>query len=191
MAVEHNTITDPNIHEPKGASAASVDTVLKADGTGSTSWSHPQENSLIAYGHLYTRGTDLATLSTIGTTPVLVPFSHAGVSNAMTLSQANASITVLKDGDYEINFNGSINTTDSTDAGSYVFRVNVDGATTFIESRVELSGTTDRCTVQAYGLISLTANDVITVEVDSDEAGNTDDLDLQVLSLSARLIRVT
>jgi hypothetical protein len=35
---EHNTITDPNIHEPKGVSAASVGQVYSADGAGSGSW---------------------------------------------------------------------------------------------------------------------------------------------------------
>ena len=38
MAIEHVTITDPNIHEPKGISTAVEDTVYVADGTGSGTW---------------------------------------------------------------------------------------------------------------------------------------------------------
>ena len=35
---EHNILTDPNLHEPKGVSAASVETVYIADGLGSGNW---------------------------------------------------------------------------------------------------------------------------------------------------------
>jgi len=38
MATEHNIITDPNIHEPKGVAAASANTLYIADGAGSGSW---------------------------------------------------------------------------------------------------------------------------------------------------------
>lgn len=36
--IQHSAITDPNIHEPKGASSASAETVYVADGAGSGSW---------------------------------------------------------------------------------------------------------------------------------------------------------
>jgi len=36
--VQHNTLTDPNIHEPKGASTATAGEVLQADGLGGTDW---------------------------------------------------------------------------------------------------------------------------------------------------------
>lgn len=36
--VQHEDIVDPYIHEPKGASAASLDTVYVADGAGSGTW---------------------------------------------------------------------------------------------------------------------------------------------------------
>ena len=38
MATEHNTITDPEIHEPKGASSASAGQVYISDGAGSGDW---------------------------------------------------------------------------------------------------------------------------------------------------------
>lgn len=38
MAIQHNVITDPEIHEPKGASTATVDQVYAADGAGSGEW---------------------------------------------------------------------------------------------------------------------------------------------------------
>ena len=36
--VQHNTLTDPNLHEPKGISTASIDSIYIADGAGTGSW---------------------------------------------------------------------------------------------------------------------------------------------------------
>ena len=36
--IEHSTITDPNIHEPKGIAAATADRIYVADGAGSGDW---------------------------------------------------------------------------------------------------------------------------------------------------------
>lgn len=36
--IQHNTLTDPNLHEPKGVSTASVDAMYVATGTGTGSW---------------------------------------------------------------------------------------------------------------------------------------------------------
>lgn len=39
MTLAHSTLTDPNLHEPKGVSSASANTVYLADGAASGSWS--------------------------------------------------------------------------------------------------------------------------------------------------------
>ncbi len=44
--VQHSAITDPEIHEPKGASTASADTVYVADGAGSGTWEKVTSDSL-------------------------------------------------------------------------------------------------------------------------------------------------
>ena len=38
MTVQHSVITDPDVHEPKGASTASVGQVYVSDGAGSGTW---------------------------------------------------------------------------------------------------------------------------------------------------------
>lgn len=42
MTIEHNSISDPYIHEPKGISTATADEVYVADGLGSGVWSLPK-----------------------------------------------------------------------------------------------------------------------------------------------------
>ena len=44
--VEHSTITDPNLHEPKGISAASADELYFADGGGSGTWQSLTDSTL-------------------------------------------------------------------------------------------------------------------------------------------------
>lgn len=39
--VSHATLTDPNLHEPKGVAAASADSIYQANGSGSGSWKLP------------------------------------------------------------------------------------------------------------------------------------------------------
>lgn len=38
MAIQHSVISDPHVHEPKGASTAGAGTVYVSDGSGSGSW---------------------------------------------------------------------------------------------------------------------------------------------------------
>ena len=39
---EHNVLTDPDLHEPKGASTATLNQSIYSSGNGSTFWSRPQ-----------------------------------------------------------------------------------------------------------------------------------------------------
>lgn len=44
--IQHASISDPYLHEPKGASTASINTVYRADGSGSGDWIVLDEDSL-------------------------------------------------------------------------------------------------------------------------------------------------
>ena len=48
MPTEHNVITDPNLHEPKGVAAANAGEVYTADGLGSGSHNLPQLQGQVA-----------------------------------------------------------------------------------------------------------------------------------------------
>jgi len=47
--LEHSTIADPNIHEPKGVSSASNGTVYVADGAGSGAWTVLEQGTIIGF----------------------------------------------------------------------------------------------------------------------------------------------
>lgn len=61
MATEHDSILDPEIHEPKGVAAASSNTLYLADGAGSGAWEFANPHGGLYY-------TDIGTGTTI-TTP--------------------------------------------------------------------------------------------------------------------------
>ena len=51
MTIEHSLVTDPNIHEPKGASSAQAGQTYVSNGNGSGAWTHdPQGWQLSIHG---------------------------------------------------------------------------------------------------------------------------------------------
>lgn len=73
MTIEHNAITDPNIHEPKGIAAAIANKVYVSDGAGSGDWTVLNNNEMGWYDY-----NDLATQSTA------IPLTTAGTAYALT-----------------------------------------------------------------------------------------------------------
>lgn len=72
MAIEHSVITDPEIHEPKGASSAATDTVYVSNGAGSGAWQligvdqlDPAEFPIANMFFLFGWMDDISTSSTI------------------------------------------------------------------------------------------------------------------------------
>lgn len=72
--VQHSSLTDPNIHEPKGISTATANTVYMANGSASGSWTNVNRLPGTGWGQysnsIYVGTTGLA----ISTTNVLLPF---------------------------------------------------------------------------------------------------------------------
>lgn len=67
MTVEHSTLTDPDIHEPKGASSASANSAYIADGSGSGSWTVIRNLNKIYLS------TQIADVSTAGSHWLVIP----------------------------------------------------------------------------------------------------------------------
>jgi hypothetical protein len=64
MAVEHRNLTGSQLHEPKGAEAAALDTVYTSNGTGSGAWQSPLKNLLNANRVILSASiTDISTVS--------------------------------------------------------------------------------------------------------------------------------
>lgn len=187
---EHNTLTGTQLHEPKGVAAATAGEVYVADGAGSGTWSSPATSSSLDYGGLYSIHTDGVTIGTIGTTAKkLLAFSHDSPSNGITPAHANDEITILTTGDYFVPLTITFETSAVSDAGIYQFHVRVDGIESVIGLHRSMSGSSDVGSGAAQGILSLTAGEVLSVWVESDNGANADDIDINMIDLSAYLLK--
>lgn len=192
MATEHNTITDPNIHEPRGVASASDGEVYVADGAGSGVWSNPNVSAGFKYGGLYSVDSDAITISSIGTTSKkLEAFANAAPTNGVTVSTSTNDITVSTDGDYLVIFNISFSTTAVGDAGLYQFHVRKNDVEDVIEIHRDMSGSSDTGAASVSGIMSLVNTDVLSVYVESDEAGDSDSIEVESVSFNVILLRET
>ena len=93
MSIQHNLITDPNIHEPKGISLALDGDVYVADGLGSGVWKKPDPADLLSNTADFTEtGSRLVVngLGGIGAEP--------GTSIGVMTFTGNTTATALTDG---------------------------------------------------------------------------------------------
>ena len=75
--VQHSSLTDPNIHEPKGISSASANQLYLSSGSGSGTWTNANRFPGTGWGK-YTNTTYVGTTAlAISTTPVILPFTTA------------------------------------------------------------------------------------------------------------------
>lgn len=97
MAVQHNAITDPDIHEPKGASTASADQIYVSDGTGSGDWTDLSDlyytgwSLFVDNAYTATSGVYLS----IGTSPTLVTVNKLGTGTDETQAPVDATATLF------------------------------------------------------------------------------------------------
>lgn len=88
--VNHNTLTDPYLHEPKGISTALQGQIYVADGAGSGDW---VENSRIVGGYLtFSTGSPYAHSATTSDTVLNPSFSLSSNNGFTGLSSPNARI---------------------------------------------------------------------------------------------------
>jgi hypothetical protein len=92
---DHSTLTGSQLHEPKGASTASADTVYVADGAGSGAWAKVDTANLDATSifmhNKFILSCSIADVSTA--TTVYLPVPYASTLDYV-VSSLNAAITV-------------------------------------------------------------------------------------------------
>lgn len=182
--VDHVNITDPNIHEPKGVATANEGEVYVADGLGSGAWAVLSSQ----YCNIYTVEADALSVGTIGTTAQTLPFANDGPERTAVADSANNRITLTTGGIYWVSFSCSFSTAAAGDAGLYEFKVLDDGAATTLAVAKQMSGTSDSGSCSVAGFVTVAAGSQLTVSIESDEAGNSDDINIYNSHLSVFLV---
>ena len=170
MTVQHNAITDPDLHEPKGIAAATAGKVYVSDGASSGEWKYAPGK---AHGELYiTSGATNHTLASASAYTKLNPsgeWTASGNEDHLTVDATNGEIDLLYAGHYYISFWITFTTAAIAQSSKYYFKYALDG-TTGARSVYTIKPTNgaDTITIASSGLVSATANQVLSIHAAGD-----------------------
>jgi len=186
---QHKLLTSSEIHEPKGADTAVLGQIWVSDGAGSGAFTTLTPPT---YGGIYSDNSSIA-ISTIGTTKKkLAAFDADMPSSGTTPAHASDQITLITAGDYRISFSITMATTAAGDAGNYHVHARLDGVEiSQLVASHEFSGSADTACIVADAIVTVTANQVLTLYIESDEAADTDDIVIEASQLTAVLLEAS
>jgi len=168
--VEHNTLSDPLIHEPKGASTATAGQVYVADGLGSGAWSANSPS----YGEM------TITNNSLTFTPIAADLNqYKRLTNTGWADEVSQGIVINADGvndDITLEAGTYIGTfwasmqTNASNSTLYGFRYSVDGVFAPRASRIQKnSAGTDTILISSTGItVAATAGQKLSVYISSD-----------------------
>ena len=170
MTVQHNAITDPDIHEPKGIAAATAGKVYVSDGASSGDWKYAPGK---AHAEIYiTSGATTHTLAAASAYSLLNPsgeWTASGNEDHLTVDPANGEIDLLYAGHYYISFWMTFSTASIASGSQYKFKFAVDGVTSPRTVYVtKPTNGVDIIEISATGLVSATANQTLTIQAAGD-----------------------
>lgn len=93
--VQHSTLSDPNLHEPKGVSTAAANGVYLSNGSGSGTWTPVNRTPGTGWGQ-YSNATYVGTNAlAISTTEVLIPFDTNVTVTQLPISLTGATSALM------------------------------------------------------------------------------------------------
>jgi len=192
MAIQHDSITDPNIHEPKGISTASNGAMYFADGAGSGDWKR-------GAGHAYadmdiTNGTTAFALAAASAFTKLNPTAEwqSGESHELTITPANGEITLTVAGTYLIEFWVTFDTASLAAGTKYYFKYAIDGVTATRQLSVQKNTAgVDRIGAAAHGIVTVSANQVLSIYTAGDGTSSGTNITVADAGLTALLLKET
>ena len=93
--VQHSSLTDPNLHEPKGIATASANQLYLSNGSGSGTWTNANRFPGTGWGK-YTNTTYVGTTAlAISTTPVLLPFTTADTVSQLPITLTGTTSSLM------------------------------------------------------------------------------------------------
>ena len=171
MTVQHNAITDPDIHEPKGIAAATAGKVYVSDGASSGDWKYAPGKAHAEI--VITAGTTALTLNAAADTYIKLnptgEWAASSYEDHLTVDPTNGEVDLLFAGHYYIDFWCNFTTASVASNKLYKFKFAIDGATTdkTVSIQKHTSGV-DTLHVASSKLVSATANQALSIYVAGD-----------------------
>ena len=93
--VQHSSLTDPNLHEPKGVASATANKVYMSNGSGSGAWTAVNLLPGTGWGK-YTNTTYVGTTGlAVSTSDVLIPFTTADTVTQLPITLAGVTSPLM------------------------------------------------------------------------------------------------
>ena len=170
MTIQHNIITDPDIHEPKGVAAATSGKVYISNGSGSGAWTYPPGK---AHAEIYiSGGTTTHTLAGASAYSLLNPsgeWTASGNEDILTVTPGSGIITLNQAGHYYISFWINFTTASIASGSSYHFKYALDGSVSSREVAVSKpTNGVDKIVISSTGIVNATANQVLSIYAGGD-----------------------
>ena len=102
--VQHSTLTDPNLHEPKGASTAAADQLYRSNGSGSGTWTNANRFPGTGWGQ-YRNATYVGTTTdNFTTTEKLLTFTEDVTVSQIPISLGGTTTSLMNLSTSTLNF---------------------------------------------------------------------------------------
>ena len=169
---EHKNITDPNNHEPKGASVATTGTVYTSDGAGSGAWSAiPLDLSGMVIERLVDGFSTAANQQPTGLDTALQIEFGAGETSVPVTLDATGKVTINITGTYRVKLGFAVGRVGSAGVASLYVRSLIDGVQAGQSVHWTISSDESYIPFTDEAWLTLTAGTEITYEIIKD-SGN-------------------
>ena len=169
MTIQHNVITDPDIHEPKGVASATSGKVYISNGSGSGAWGYPPAK---AHAEIYIAGGATAhTLAGASAYSLLNPSGEwtEGDTSILTTTVGSGLITLSQAGTYYVDFWINFTTAAIAAGAVYNFKYALSGTTSARLTTVSKpTNGADKLTLASSGLVNATAGQTLSMYVGGD-----------------------
>lgn len=158
MATEHASLTDPELHEPKGVAAASSGQLYVANGAGSGAWSY------LPYGGLHYNNVGTGLTFTAPTSYTLINPTTTLVGTAKEFTQNSAgrlTYTGSETLDFRVHFDATIKHSSASSVAVF-FQIYKNGVAIGHENVMAAASGAYR-TISFESFIELTYNDYVEV----------------------------
>lgn len=169
MAI-HKDLTGADLHEPKGAEAASSGTILRANGSGGTSWVNPLTMPNIQYASTISASRSVNILPVALDTEITAGFD-SNVSNSDVSINSSGLITITTPGVYLCTFNMNFGRISAVGTAYLAARLLKNGSQFGFTQGATLADNVNSRPMQANLELTLAASDTLQVQVMRDSAG--------------------
>lgn len=174
MTIQHNVITDPDLHEPKGVASATSGKVYIANGSGSGAWTYPPGK---AHADMYiSAGATNHTLAGASAYSLLNPSTEwtQGDVSILTTTPSSGIITLNQAGTYYVDFWINFTTAAIASGSIYNFKYALDGSVgARLTTVAKPTNGADKLTLASSGLINATAGQTLSMFVGGDATSST------------------